>query len=149
MAWTQNGPVSLPPQNAVYIVAGLIGLVALSGAGMGLRAAWRGGSGPSMADQTSVADDATPARPIVVLPSEMQAAPPAEAASNAAQDASAGDDTNDIAAKSAEAQEVQSKTSKTPTLSPDEILASPSERPTAPSKNAQDEGAPSASDVPF
>jgi hypothetical protein len=148
MAWTQNGPVSLPPQSAVYIVAGLIGLVALSGAGMGLRAAWRGGAGPSMADQASVADDATAAKPIVVLPSEVQA-PPAAAASNAAEDASAGDDTNDIAAKSAEAQEVQSKTAKTPTLSPDEILASPSERPTAPSKNSQDESAPSASDVPF
>ena len=52
--------------------------------------------------------------------------------------------------KTAAAQEVQASPSKTPMVTPDDILTSPSEKPPPSSKPAQDESAPpSTSDVPF
>jgi len=146
MAWTQNGPVSVPPQTAVYFIAALVAVLAVAGAGLGFRAASRESGRPSLGGEAaSVVDDAVLARPIVVTPAELQqTAVAAAAASNAAQAGA----TNAIAAETAAAQEVQAKPSKTPTLSPDEILTSPTEKPQAAAKPAQDE-TPPKSDVPF
>ena len=149
MAWISNGPVSLPPQTVVYVVAGLVGLTAVTGAGLGFHAAWRENGRPTdVLGQSSVVDDAVQARPIVELPAALQ--PTAAPAANAAADTADEADSNDIAAKTAEAQEIQARPSKSPMVTPDDILASPTERPPPPSKPSQDETAPpNTSDVPF
>jgi hypothetical protein len=156
MAWTDNGPVSLPPRGVAYFTAGLMVVLALAGAGLGFRASWRNGDRPALGDAGStLADDqATPAKPIVDITAvEQQAvAAPAAAAANSAhdQDDQADDDSNDIAAQTAAAQAVQSRATKSATSNIDDILTSRSERPQAPAKPSNDESAPGGkNDVPF
>ena len=150
MSWTDNGPVSLPPQGVVWVAAALVGLAALSGVGVGFRAGWRDAGRPTVGggDQTQP-DSAVMAKPIVDVAAAEQP-PPAAAATNAtSQDEEAA--TNDIAVKTAQAQALQSKQA-TSTATIDEILTPPTEKPQAPAKPTTDEsapGGPGKSDVPF
>ena len=146
MTWTDNGPVSLPPRPAVYGAALIIAVASLIGVGVGIRASIREGGPPGQASGQAQADDqAVIAKPIVDIPAVEQQAPAtnAAAASNAAEDTA----TNELAAKSAELQAVQSKPSQGED-SVDQVMTSASEKPQAPAKPAQDE-APPKSDVPF
>jgi hypothetical protein len=150
-AWTGNGPVSVPPRSLAFGVGGALVLLAFVGVGLGLRAAWRESGAPDIGGATSasVGDaDTMIAKPIVVLPTPAAAT---NAADNTASEAA--DNTADaIDVKTAEAQRIQSATAKSnPDI--DQILASPSEKPTTPSKQGGDEAAPPGppvkSDVPF
>jgi hypothetical protein len=148
-AWTDNGPISLPPRSLAYGAGAALCLLAFVGVGLGLRAAWRetglpdltsgAGSGASDADVIT-------AKPIVELPATTNT--DVNAASNADTGDQNGD--TDIAAKTAEAQQVQAKPSQ-PGGDIDQILTSPSEKPTTP-KPTTDEAPPAPpvkSDVPF
>jgi hypothetical protein len=155
MAWTENGPVSLPPRPVAYFAATLVFALAIVGVGLGFRASWRNGDRPSVGgDQALGVDAATPAQPIVEIPALQQQAAAANAvASNSAGDKDEADDSNDIAAKTAAAQDVQSNPTKAD-QSIDDVLTSGSEKPQAPAKPSTDEDAPGtpkgkASDVPF
>ncbi len=151
--WIENGPVSLPPKSLAYGVAVALCLVAVAGVGLGLRAAWRDIDAPAAAGGNALSADGADvlaARPIVELPPPVTAP---EAAKNAVADADDDDDAKAeaLAAKTAAAQALQSKTSKA-AGDIDDILASPSEKPPAPAKPAADEAPPHApvrSDVPF
>jgi hypothetical protein len=151
MAWTENGPVSVPSAPVVGVVAFLIGVAALGGVGLGFKASSRDTTRPTQGlVDTQVSGQAILAQPIVDLP-QPQAAPKATntvvAASNSADN---GDDSADIAQKTAAVQAAQSKPAQAPD-NPDDILASPSEKPQAPAKPSTDEAPPSGpkSDVPF
>ena len=155
MAWIQNGPVSLPPQSAVSVAGTIVAVLAVAGAGMGFRAAWRDGGRPGLAsgDQALAVDGAITAKPIVEIPSMIQQPAAANTAQAAAADDSSdnGDDSNAIAAKTAAAQAAQSRTARPP-ANIDDMMTSPSEKPQTPAKSATDEsppGAPVKSDVPF
>lgn len=149
MSWTDNGPVSLPPQGVVYVAAALVGLAALGGIGVGFRAGWRDAGRPTsgMSDQTQP-DTAVMAKPIVDVAAVSQQPPVPAANSTDQRDEAAA--TNAIAVKTAQAQAIQSKQA-TSTATIDEILTPPTEKPQAPAKPTTDEGAPGApkSDVPF
>ena len=150
-SWTEHGPIALPPRPLAMGMAAALVLLAFVGTGLGLRAAWKDTGAPDLggaaADSADSADTLT-AKPIVELP----AAPtPSNTVSNAAADEA--DNSDAIDEKTAEAQQVQSNASKSG-ADIDKILASPSEKPTAPSKSATDEappppGPPVKSDVPF
>jgi hypothetical protein len=151
MAWTEHGPVSVPSTPVVGVVAFLIGLAALGGVGLGFKASWRDANRPAQGlVDTQNAGQAILAQPIVEVP-QPQAAPKAAnaivASTNSADD---GDDSDDIAAKTAAVQAAQSKPAQS-AGNPDDILASPSEKPQAPAKPSTDEAPPSGpkSDVPF
>jgi len=151
-AWTGDGPVTVPPRGLAYGIGGAMVLLAFVGAGMGLRAAWKdtgapdlGGAAASSADSA----DTLTAKPIVELPAAANvAANTADNTSDASDDTSAAD----LQAKTAEAQQVQSTASKQGG-DIDKILASPAEKPPAPTKPTTDEappaGPPVKSDVPF
>jgi len=151
LAWIENGPVSLPPSQIARLAAAAMFALALAGAALGFRAAQRE-ERPSLDEADTVADQATPARPIVEIPSVQEQTAAANAtASNATAD-SAGEaaESNAIAAKTAAAEEVQSKQP----ADIDDILTSQSEKPQAPAKPTGDESAPGApdkgaNDVPF
>ncbi|HUZ11446.1 MAG TPA: hypothetical protein VMU93_01170 [Caulobacteraceae bacterium] len=152
MIWRQNGPVSLPPRSAVYVVAMLVATLALAGAGFGLRSGWRDGGRPTLdqTEQTSVADDATPAIPIVEIPSvQQQAAAAPTAAANAAEDNSADEtaDSNAMAAGTAAAQAAQTMSSASATQA-GAGAASPANA-AKPSGSENGSGAAPISDVPF
>jgi hypothetical protein len=127
------------------IVAGLAGL------GLGFSAGWRGGAQTTRGsiDQNQDIDQAVDAKPLVTLIAPT-APPPVNTVAQTQTDDSGDDgDSNDIAAKTAAAQAVQSKPAEKP-ANIDDILASPSEKPQAPAKPTTDEQAPPAkSDVPF
>ena len=151
MAWTEHGPVSVPSTPVVGVVAILIGLAALGGVGLGFKASWRDANRPARGQvDTQASGQAILAQPIVEVP-QPQAAPKAAntfvADTNSANDA---DDSDDIAAKTAAVQAAQSKPAQS-AGNPDDILASPSEKPQAPAKPSTDEAPPSGpkSDVPF
>jgi len=153
-AWTENGPVSLPPRSLAYGAGVLLVILAVAGVGLGLRAAWRQDGAPGPAGVgASNADgaDTLVAKPIVELPA---ATPAPDAAKNADDgDEETADEVkaDALAEKTAAAQAVQSKTSKAPG-DIDEILTSPTEKPAAAGKPTTDEAPPSApvkSDVPF
>ncbi|HEY3797547.1 MAG TPA: hypothetical protein VGL58_04280 [Caulobacteraceae bacterium] len=151
MSWTDDGRVSTPPSSVVYAAAGVLLVVALAGVGFGLQTGWRDTGRPeagSVDDQLSPGQ-ATAAQPIVDIQSAEQQ-PPAAAPSNAVAADSEEADSNDIAAKTAAAQAVQSKTSQSP-QNIDDILTSSSEKPQAPAKPSTDEDAPNTgkTDVPF
>jgi hypothetical protein len=148
----QQEPVTTPPRSVAYGAGVLLVVLVFVGVGMGLRAAWRESGAPDLGGKTasSIADaDTLIAKPIVELPT-----PPAASntADNAADATAESDNTDAIDVKTAEAQRVQSTTSKAaPDI--DQILASPTERPTAPARQSTDESAPPGppvkSDVPF
>jgi len=150
-AWTGDGPVSVPPRPLAFGVGGALVLLAFVGVGLGLKAAWRESGAPDLGGATSgsVGDaDTLVAKPIVVLPTPVAT----NAADNAAADAAADNNADAIDVRTAEAQRVQSATAKSaPDI--DQILASPTERPTSPTKQGGDEAAPPGppvkSDVPF
>jgi hypothetical protein len=151
MAWTEHGPVSVPSTTVVGVVAILIGLAAIGGVGLGIKASWRDANRPARGlVDTQASGQAILAQPIVEMP-QPQAAPKAAntivADTNSANDA---DDSDDIAAKTAAVQAAQSKPAQS-AGNPDDILASPSEKPQAPAKPSTDEAPPSGpkSDVPF
>ncbi len=152
-AWMERGPVSSPPRSVAYGAGALLVVLAFVGVGMGLRAAWRESGAPDLGGRTaaSVADaDTLIAKPIVELPTPPAASNTAENAADA--EAAASNSADAIDVKTAEAQRVQSTTSKSePDI--DQILASPNERPTAPARQPGDEAAPPGqpvkSDVPF
>ena len=154
MAWIENGPVSLPPRSVMALAGTAILVVALVGGLFGFSAGWRGGAETTRGsiDQNQDIDQATDAKPLVTL-IEPTAPPPTNApAANTAQaknDSDDDDDSNEIAAKTAAVQAVQSKPSEAaPDI--DHLLASPNEKPEAPAKPTTDEQAPpSKTDVPF
>jgi hypothetical protein len=144
-AWIDNGPISLPRRPLAYGAGMVVVVFAVLGVGMGFEAASRREEAPGAASGQAAKDDAIVAKPIVDL-APPAAAPPANKV--AADDSDKDDD--DLAAKTAEAQAIQAKTSKSGDI--DEVLASPTEKPPAPVKPATDEAAPGApvkSDVPF
>jgi hypothetical protein len=146
MAWTENGPVSIPSTPVVGVVALLIGIAAIGGVGLGLKASWRDANRPAQGSvDTQASGQAILAQPIVELP-QPQAAPVEAAAANATK----ADDSAEIAAKTAAAQAVQSKPAQS-NGDIDDILTSSSEKPQAPAKPSTDEAPPTApkSDVPF
>ena len=150
MAWTENGPVSVPSPTVVGVVAFLIGIAALGGVGLGFRASSRDATRPTQGlVDTQASGQAILAQPIVDLP-QPQAAPKATNAAVAANATDNGDDSAAIAQKTAAVQAAQSKPAQAPD-NPDDILASPSEKPQAPAKPSTDEAPPSGpkSDVPF
>jgi len=146
MEWIENGPVSTPPGRVAAGAAVLIVSAAALSLAFGFHAVWRGPgrSDLSDADQSDISQ-AVPAKPIVEIPQ----APPPQAEVNAApvnavadKDEEA-DDSNAIAARTAEVQAAQSQPAKPP-ADIDQILTSPQEKPQAP----VDEGA-GKTDVPF
>jgi hypothetical protein len=139
----------------VYIVAMVVALAGVAGAGIGFKTGFHNGERPGLGggDQAQATDTATLAKPIVDLQAIEQQAP--VPAANAVQEAKADDDSNSIAVRTAQAEQVQSK-SATSTTSIDDVLASSTEKPQAPAKPSTDEQAPQAtsgnggkSDVPF
>jgi hypothetical protein len=152
MAWIENGPVSLPSGPTLALAAALIGAAAIVGGGFGFSAGWRGGAQRVVGaiDPNQDIDQAPDAKPLVTL-----VAPTAPAAANIAAANTAvarkddDDDSNDIAAKTAAVQAVQSKPADDQ-KNIDDLLTSPSEKPQAPAKPTTDEQAPpSKTDVPF
>jgi hypothetical protein len=149
--WTGQEPVSTPPKNLAYGAGAALIVLAFVGVGLGYKASLRGG-GSDSSGQVASADDsgALIAKPIVQLPTAPAASNTADNAADAEADNS--DKGTAIEVKTAEAQRVQAATAKSgPDI--DQILTSPSERPTAPAKGAGDEAAPPGppvkSDVPF
>jgi hypothetical protein len=149
-AWTENGPVSLPPKSLALGVAGALVVLAFVGVGLGMRASWRENGAPDLTGAASASgDDADTltAKPIVDLPP-----PPVAAATNeVAADAKDEDKADAIQEKTAEAQQIQATPSKSGG-DIDTILTSPTEKPPAPAKPTADEappGPPVKSDVPF
>jgi hypothetical protein len=150
-SWTDHGPIALPPRPLALGIGAALVLLAFVGTGLGLRAAWKDTGTPDLggvADDAAGSADTLTAKPIVDLP----APPPA---SNTADNTSASDESDNsdaIQERTAEAQQVQSNAGKS-TADIDKILASPTERPTAPAKSTSDEAAPPGppvkSDVPF
>ena len=153
-AWMDNGPVSLPPRSLAYGAGAMIAAMAIVGAGMGFRAAWRAPSEPGStldSGRNATADGESIAHPIVEMPPPVAPAPDKadDAAADAATDAEVANES--IARKAAAAQAVQSKPSS-PSGNIDDILASPQEKPPAAVKSPTDEAPPTApvkSDVPF
>ena len=149
-AWTENGPISLPPRSLAFGVGGALCLLAVVGVGLGIRASWRENDAPNLSGAvTASADsgDTLVAKPIVELP----AAPVADATNTVTADAKDAAKADVIQEKTAEAQQVQATASKSGG-DIDQILASPTEKPPPPTKPAADEtppGPPVKSDVPF
>jgi len=157
MAWIENGPVSLPRGGVLTLAVLLIGGAAVAGAGLGFNAGWHGGEQrvAGAIDPNQDIDQAVDAKPLITIGAPPTAPPPV--ATNAApantavakKEDDSDDDSNDIAAKTAAVQAVQSKPAQKP-ADIDELLASPSEKPQAPAKPTTDEQAPPAkTDVPF
>jgi hypothetical protein len=149
-AWTENGPVSLPPRSLALGVAAALVVVAFVGVGLGMRAAWRENGAPDLSGAATASGDGADtltAKPIVDMPP-----PPVAAATNeATADTKDEDKADAIQEKTAEAQQIQATASKSGG-NIDTILASPSEKPPTPTKPATDEtppGPPVKSDVPF
>jgi hypothetical protein len=145
--WTDNGPVALPSRTLAYGAGLLVLVFALGGAGLGFQAAFRRNAAPGLdAAPGQRADDALIARPIVDL-APPTAAPPEQKASDDDDDAKA----DALAAQTAAAQAIQAKTSAAGG-NIDDVLASPTEKPLAPTKGPADEappGTPVKTDVPF
>lgn len=149
-AWIENGPISLPPRALALGVGAALCLLAAVGVGLGIRASWRDNGAPDLSGSASASADSGDtliAKPIVDLP------PPPVADTTNQVTADAADDTkaDAIQEKTAEAQQVQATASKSGG-DIDQILTSPTEKPTAPAKPSADEtppGPPVKSDVPF
>jgi|HubBroStandDraft_5_1064220.scaffolds.fasta_scaffold97667_2 hypothetical protein len=153
MAWTDRGPVSVPPNSVVVFIGLVMCAAAIGGVALGFKASWRDAKAPEQGlVDTQSSGQATLAQPIVELPQPQAAPAPANvavAASNSAKDDT--DDSSDIAEKTAAAQAVQSKPAQA-SSNIDDILTSPSEKPQAPAKPSTDEAPPTTppkSDVPF
>lgn len=151
-SWTEHGPIALPPRPLAFGMGAALVLLAFVGVGLGVRAAWKDTGAPDLggaaADSADSADTLT-AKPIVELP----APPPASNTVDNAAVADEGDNSDAIQEKTAEAQQVQSNAAKSG-ADIDQILASPTEKPTAPAKTGATEappppGPPVKSDVPF
>jgi hypothetical protein len=162
MAWTANGPVSVPPRGLVYVVAFLILAAAAGGSVLGFKSSQRDtarGGATVGVDQSQGIDQAPDATPIVDI-TAMQAPPPTAAATNtlaAATNATAArtdEDaaTNDIAVRAAAVQAAQNNPAK-PAPDIDSILTSQTERPQPPAKPSTDDQPPNPppakTDVPF
>ena len=142
-AWTENGPISLPPRALALGVGAALCLLAAVGVGLGIRASWReNGALPDLHFGTRRRPAPTPAstpwiaKPIVrsAAPAGGQDAPAIQVVADTADDSKA----DAIEERTAEAQQVQATTSKSgPDI--DQILTSPTEKPTAPAKSAADE----------
>ena len=151
MAWIENGPVSVPSTPVVAFVAFLVGVAAAGGVGLGIKASWREANRPAQGEVDSQAtEQAIIAQPIVELP-QPEAAPVTNTVVAATNSAKEADDSDEIAAKTAAAQAVQSKPAQS-SGDIDDILTSSSEKPQAPAKPSTDEAPPTEppkSDVPF
>jgi len=153
-AWTENGPVSLPPRSLAYFAGVVVLALAIVGVALGFRAASRQGAAPGIGDngtEASASDDTLTAKPIVELPPPVTAPTAAKEEAKADDTKAADDKARELAAKTAEAQEIQAKPSK-PAGDIDDILTSASEKPPAPAAAPADPappGAPVKSDVPF
>ena len=150
-AWTENGPVSLPPRWQAYTAGAVVAVLAVVGVAIGMRAAWRDAGAPDIGESADSAADhqALEARPIVQLPPPVTS--PDADADAAKQDAADAEQAkaDALAAKAAAAQAVQAKPSQ-PAGNIDEILTSPTEKPPAPVKPSTDEAPPPVkTDVPF
>jgi hypothetical protein len=152
MAWIANGPVSIPSTPVVAFVAFVIGVAAASGVGLGIKASWREANRPAQGEVDSQAtSQAIIAQPIVELPQPVAAPPATNTVAAATNSAKEADDSDEIAAKTAAAQAVQSKPAQS-SGDIDDILTSSSEKPQAPAKPSTDEAPPTEpakSDVPF
>jgi hypothetical protein len=155
LAWIDNGPISLPTPSLTRLVSGVIIVVALAGAGVGFRGAWRGDRPSFDVSDSQGVDQTTLAKPIVEIQAAQQqaAASNTVAANSAVANADQTDDSNAIAARTEAVEEAQSKAAGPP-ANVDELLTSQSEKPQAPAKGSDDEGAPGApdkgaNDVPF
>lgn len=151
-AWTENGPVSLPPRSLAFGAGAVVALLALVGLGLGFHAGWRDGSDPST-DGTGASHingaGIPDARPVVEIAPPVAPGPSAEDAAKAAADKAAADKAKELAAQTAAAQALQAKTAK-PEGNIDDILTSASEKPPAPAKPSGDETPPPVkNDVPF
>jgi hypothetical protein len=154
MAWTDRGPVSVPPNSVVVFIGLVMCAAAIGGVAFGFKASWRDAKAPEQGlVDTQSSGQATLAQPIVELPQPQAAPAPANvavaASTNSAKDDV--DDSSDIAEKTAAAQAVQSKPAQA-SSNIDDILTSPSEKPQAPAKPSTDEAPPTTppkSDVPF
>lgn len=152
-AWTENGPVSLPPRSLAYGAGALLVALAIAGVALGLRAAWREAGAPDLGAPAASAsgDDTLIAKPIVAPPPPVAEPEPTQEETPSDQAAADQTKADAIAAKTAAAQEIQAQPSK-PAGDIDDILTSASEKPPAPAKAAPEEappGAPVKTDVPF
>jgi len=153
MAWIDNGPVALPTGRTLTLAAALIGAAALVGAGYGFSSGWRGGAQrvAGAVDPNQDIDQAVDAKPLVTLTPPTAPAATNLAASNAIEAKKSDDEdaSNEIAAKTAAVEAVQSKPAQqAPDI--DDLLTSPTEKPQAPAKpNPADEAPPLKTDVPF
>ena len=152
--WTGKDPISSPSRPVALGVGAALVVLAFVGVGLGLHAAWKDTGAPDLSGATTAgADEADTltAKPIVDLPIAPVAS---NTADNATVDEAAADNSTDnIEQRTAEAQQVQSTASRSG-ADIDKILASPTERPTAPAKATTVEtppapGPPVKSDVPF
>jgi len=55
-AWTENGPVSLPPRSLAYGAGALLVILAIAGVALGLRAAWREAGAPDLGAPAAIAN---------------------------------------------------------------------------------------------
>ena len=150
-AWTENGPVSLPPPSVAYGAGVVVAVMAVIGIALGFHAGWRDGAAPGFGSITKRAADVgvREARPVVEIAPPVPPAPTAEEAAKAAAAAEAAAKAKELAAQTAAAQALQAKTAK-PEGNIDDILTSSSEKPPAPVKPAAVEAPPPPSnDVPF
>jgi hypothetical protein len=157
MAWIENGPVSLPRGGALAFAVLLIGGAAVAGLGLGFTTGWHGGEQRTTGaiDPNQDIDQAVEAKPLITIGAPPAPPPPVTNAAPAANTVAAkkaddtDDESNDIDARTAAVQAVQSKPAQqAPNI--DDLLASPTERPQAPAKPTTDEQAPPAkTDVPF
>ncbi|HEY7851721.1 MAG TPA: hypothetical protein VIB82_02025 [Caulobacteraceae bacterium] len=149
-AWTENGPISLPPRSLAYGVGAALCLLACVGVGLGIRAAWKENGAPDLTGAASASADSADtliAKPIVDLPPP----PVADASNQVTADTKDESKADAIQQRTAEAQQVQATASKSGG-DIDQILTSPSEKPPATTKPTTDEtppGPPVKSDVPF
>ncbi len=145
--WRRDGPLSLPPRGVMAIAASALAVSALIGVAMGWSAAYRpalGGIGDASAPTAGLSGVMT-AQPLVDLtpPQAEKAATDAGASSDA--DAAKAED---LAAQTAKAQALQAQPGGQGDI--DQILASPNEKPPAPTKpGAQEAPPPPKTDVPF
>jgi hypothetical protein len=150
-AWIENGPVSLPPPRVAFIAGAVVAALAVTGVALGFHAGWRDGAAPGFGGGVKRAADigVTSASPIVEIAPPVAPAPSAADAAKAAADAAAAAKAKELAAQTAAAQALQSKTSR-PEGNIDDILTSASEKPPAPVKPAAEEAPPPPkNDVPF
>jgi len=127
-AWTENGPVSLPPKPVAYGAGAAVAALALVGLALGFHTGWRDGGAPGGSTRRAADVGVQEARPVVEIAPPTPPAPSAEDAAKAAEEAAAAAKAKELAEQTAAAQALQAKTAK-PQGNIDDILTSSSEKP--------------------